>query len=188
MPVLKAAPAPARNSKMSISRPALLALAAVISLLLILILILPSQSAQAQAQRGAVLPETPFNFTRIFESRDIILETDTATYSSMIDEDGDMLVAGIFRLIRKNAPADEKAVFVSLTVAACGFNVVAVLHSKDYTATGQLAGETTNQPPLQIRPDTPAAATYISLCSVRPDPTPINPGYKAPERYTKFWV
>lgn len=172
---------------MSLSRLALLVVTAVATLLLATVFLLPSHDANAQAGPSVKLAATPFTFTKIFEGPNVVLETDPSTYTGMLDQDDDLTVAGVFRLIRKNAPPGEKTVFVNITLAICGHDGVIVLHSKDFMADGSFAGETRNPQPIIARPSTAAQAAYISLCASGTKPTPIDRSYKAPDRYTKFW-
>lgn len=171
---------------MSLQRLALLAVTAVLSVLL-LGFFLTSQSAIAQQEQPKLVP-TPFTFTRLFQTDNLVLETDPSTYTAMHDSDGDLVVAGIFRLIRRTAAPGEAAVFVMVTAAVCGYDRVVVLYLKDFTVDGRLVGEAVQQQVIQVRPNTASGATYVALCASATKPTPPDRGYKAPERYIRFWT
>lgn len=173
---------------MSISRFTFLAIAVAISAACALGLVVATATDANAQQRNFKLVDTPFEFAKVFEGPDTILETDISTFRSVIDEDDDVAVAGVFRLIRKNAAVGEKAVFVTVTLAVCGYPGVVVLHSKDFTLDGLPAGETVDSQPIAARPNTVAAAAYETLCAANVKPRPPERGYKAPERYTKFWA
>lgn len=173
---------------MSFSRLALLVVTVISAALMTTVFMLPSRDANAQDRQPFKLAETPFTFKKIYDGPAATLETDTTTFSGMLDEDEDLIVAGVFRLTRKNALPGEKAVFVNVTLAICGHNGVIVLHSRDFGTDGKLMGETQNPQPIMARPGTPAEATYKALCEAGVKPTPVDPGYKAPGRYTKFWT
>lgn len=171
---------------MSLHRLALLAATTVIAFLALVTFFLASPAAIAQQQPR--LAPTPFTFTKLFDGDGLTLEADPSTFTAMRDTDGDLVVAGVFRLIRQSQAPGEVAVFVMVTAAVCGYDKVVVLYSKDFTADGTVMGETTQRQVIPARPNTASGATYLALCGSGTKPSPVDRSYKAPERYIKFWT
>lgn len=166
------------------------AVALTVSMAIATIVVFPSSMTSAQAQSSDIrLPPSPYTFALLYENEQTKLEADFSTFSSLIDDDGDVLSGGIFRVTRKNAAPDEKTVFISLNVAVCGAEGIVIVRTREYNRDGEFVSDDLAPAPLaNLSADSPGGATYISLCMTEVKPTPYNPSYKAPERYTKFWT
>ena len=164
---------------------ALLALTLAVGGILLLMPATPENTATTQL----VLPETPYTFKRIFDGGTDILEADLSTFTAQLDPDGDTRVGGIFRVIRKGAEPGSMASAITLAIAACGYNGIVMVRSREYGHDGKLLRDNlTPQILADLQPGTGGAMTYHALCSAGIQPTPPDPGYIAPERYRRFWI
>jgi hypothetical protein len=170
---------------MKLSRVAVLVSTAVLSVAVTGFMVLNYGVAVAAEAKK---PETPYKFEQIGETAQTIVQVDKATMFSQIDEDGDTQVGAVVQMSVKTSPTGPKTL-IDAVVAVCGYNGLLVLKGRTYDAQGQLEGETENPLPFpDVGPDTPAGVLYRFLCTNAPKPSKIDPRYKAPERYNKFWT
>ena len=148
-------------------------------------LLLTASNVQAETIK---LPNTPFKFETIYESQGLKVSIDRSTRTALHDRDNDVMSAAVFQIIRKQAKPGERMVFISVFTSLCGFPGVLPVAGKSYGFDGaEIPYQTTSEVMDAQDPSTPAGAAYKSLCANPPKPTPIDPRYKAPDRYTKFW-
>lgn len=145
-------------------------------------------SSTVNVQQKIVLPPTPFKFQRIFDSADVSVEVDRSTISALIDGDKDVIVGAVIRVVRKMATSGETASFISATLAVCGHNGIILSRSRDFGIDGRHVGDVVKPVPMpNLSVGQPGEAIYRLLCGSGIKPTPIDPSYKAPSGYTKFW-
>jgi hypothetical protein len=139
---------------------------------------------------SVVAPTSPFNFITIWENQHLLVSVDPSTLTAVTDtKSGEIMKAGIFRVIRKQAKQGEEASFVVANMTICGSDLIIGFRSKSFDSTGKFMRDDEEPQLIEIKnPDSAGAAVYKVLCESNIKPTPPNPSYKAPGSYTKFWV
>jgi hypothetical protein len=170
---------------MKLSRVAVIASTAVLSMAITGLMVLNYGLADAAT---ATKPETPYKFETISETPQAVIQVDKSTMFTRLDEDGDTQVGAMVQMLMKTSPTGPKTL-VDAVIAVCGYNGLIVVKGRTYDAQGKLEGETENPLPFpDVSPEAPAGVLYRFLCANAPRPSKLDPRYKAPERYTKFWT
>lgn len=115
-------------------------------------------------------PSTQFNFSlQIANNKHFTVDVDPSSVSSTVDEEGDTLSAGVFRLTFAKPLVDGKqkiTTFVNTVVGVCGYDGVIVMNSALFNEKGQLVRENTemSEPINILKQQTPSDYIYAHLC------------------------
>lgn len=148
-------------------------------------------SSSAAVPPSAAPPSTQkveqLKFTKIFEDSARIIEIENDSFSSILDEEEDLLVGAILKMTIKN-PSDDASSYVNAVVAVCGHQGLIIVRSKLFDKDGKFLKEVTEPLILSnLKEDSVSGMMYTFMCTTAPKPTPVAPGYKAPTRYNQFW-
>ena len=128
-------------------------------------------AANTLASGQITAPTTRYTFTPVAKSSMFTVDMDQSTRHETIDEDGDTLIGGVFRVTLANpvvggTPRKTVGTFIYALLAVCGHDGLVILQSNLYDPLGKHVQLVDTMEAVSVKSEaSPTAVIYTHLCT-----------------------